>query len=100
MHFRNTAFALLSITSTILGSTLRGRYVLGYQPSDSMAQTPHPPSRNCGTTITPEQVEAAEAHFSANKIITPTASNRKAPPIDVYFHVIRSGTKLADGNIP
>jgi hypothetical protein len=61
-----------------------------------MAQTPHPLSRNCGTTITPEQVEAAEAHFSANKVITPAAS----APIDVYFHVIQSGTTLADGNIP
>lgn len=55
-------------------------------------------SRNCGTNITPEQVQAAEAHFLANKVTNLAAV--AAAPIDVYFHVIQSGTTLATGNVP
>ncbi|KIM43889.1 hypothetical protein M413DRAFT_17859 [Hebeloma cylindrosporum] len=77
MFFRNTALALLAITSAVLGSTPRGR--------------------TCGTTISQEQVDAAEAHFQANRVDNIQEEASRKAPIDLYFHVIQAGKRLVDG---
>lgn len=61
--------------------------------------TSHHSQRSCGTTISDEQVKAAEAHFKANKV-TPSGFAAFAPTINVHFHVVNAGTTLAQGNVP
>lgn len=46
--------------------------------------------RNCGTSITQEQLVAAEAHFAVHKV-EPKAK-AAAATINIYYHVINKGT--------
>jgi len=57
-------------------------------------------SRNhiCGTTITDEQITAAEAHFQENMVDVPPGFGQ--PVVNVYFHVISGSDALTDGNVP
>jgi len=59
---------------------------------------PLPESRNhiCGTTITDDEIAAAEAHFQENSI-TPGFG---APVVNVYFHVVAGNDSLSEGNVP
>ncbi|KAH9482433.1 Extracellular metalloprotease [Psilocybe cubensis] len=55
-------------------------------------------ARNCGTVISDAQVKIQEAHFKANAVAV--KANAVYPPIEVYFHVVSSGTSLSAGNVP
>ncbi|KAG9103887.1 hypothetical protein FRC06_007284 [Ceratobasidium sp. 370] len=59
----------------------------------------HTVSRACGSTPNDAFVAKAEAHFAAHKV-SAMAGSILAAPIQVYWHVIRAGTTLAQGNIP
>ncbi|QRV75730.1 extracellular metalloprotease [Ceratobasidium sp. AG-Ba] len=55
----------------------------------------------CASSPSDDIIAAAEAHFAANKISPKTdASAKFAATIQVYWHVIQSGTALTQGNIP
>lgn len=61
--------------------------------------------RACGTTISDEQIVAAEAHFQQNGIHAPKAKSDgdvtiAAASIPVAFHVISADSSLSGGNIP
>lgn len=58
--------------------------------------------RSCGTVHDPEQMRIAEAEFSSwlKARQDQGFANVTSGVIDVYFHVIRSGTSLSQGNIP
>lgn len=47
--------------------------------------------RACGTSLTPEQITAAEAHFAQHKV-SPKTSATQAATISVYFHVVYKST--------
>jgi hypothetical protein len=53
--------------------------------------------RQCGTSITPQEVAVAEKHFSDNKVPLRTDA---ATTISVYFHVVAKDKTLAGGNVP
>jgi len=55
-------------------------------------------SRNhiCGTTITDDEIAAAEAHFQENQV----APGFAAPVVNVYFHVVAGSTSLSNGYVP
>ncbi|CAE6459458.1 unnamed protein product [Rhizoctonia solani] len=59
----------------------------------------HTVARTCGNEPNTEFVAAAEAHFAANKISL-KAGSTFAATVQVYWHVIQSGTTLAQGNVP
>ncbi|TFY76396.1 hypothetical protein EWM64_g7617 [Hericium alpestre] len=56
--------------------------------------------RTCGTTISPEEIIAAEKHFNENKIDALTFDAAAAANVEVYFHVISEDTTQAGGNLP
>ncbi|KEP46576.1 extracellular metalloprotease [Rhizoctonia solani 123E] len=56
-------------------------------------------TRDC-SSLSPADIEAAEAHFEANKVLTTNANTESTAIIPVYWHVIRAGTALTQGNIP
>jgi hypothetical protein len=56
--------------------------------------------RTCGTSITDEQLAAAEADFQANLVPPPHSLAPTAATINIYFHVISKDATLAGGNIP
>ncbi|KAF5320864.1 hypothetical protein D9619_001030 [Psilocybe cf. subviscida] len=76
MFFRNTAIALLLATSSVFGT------------------------RTCGSTPSDADVKKAEAKFQQDKIDFLPAATAAAKVIDVYFHVVSSGTTLATGYVP
>lgn len=54
----------------------------------------HNVTRACGTTITAEQIVAAEAHFAQHKVqpAAVAAVSPNAGTISVYFHVVYKST--------
>ncbi|KAF8647805.1 hypothetical protein AX16_006537 [Volvariella volvacea WC 439] len=50
----------------------------------------------CGTYISDEEVAAAEAHFHEHQ----APASLMPATINVYFHVVSSGTTAATGNVP
>jgi hypothetical protein len=61
--------------------------------------------RLCGTDHRPEFIAAAERDFvnrraAQQKAGAPPVANATGGTINVYFHVIRSGTSASQGNIP
>ncbi|CAE7168134.1 unnamed protein product [Rhizoctonia solani] len=55
----------------------------------------------CASTPSAEEVAAAEAHFSSNKISAKLGPNAKfVASIPVYWHVIQSGSARSQGNVP
>jgi hypothetical protein len=81
--FSSIAISLLLGVSAVLGGPVNSTVPL---------------RRTCGTTITDEQLIAAEAHFAQHKV-TPSAQIAAAP-ISIYFHVVSQDSTLAGGNIP
>ncbi|KAJ3494317.1 hypothetical protein NLJ89_g10834 [Agrocybe chaxingu] len=53
--------------------------------------------RGCGTTITEEELAAAEAHFATHR---KEALMAKAAPITVHWNIIYRDTTVNDGYIP
>jgi len=59
------------------------------------------PRRRCGTEISDGDIKIAEAHFQQNQVsVAAVGMQRASTVIPVYWHVIRSGTTVAGGNIP
>ncbi|HEX8637600.1 MAG TPA: zinc metalloprotease, partial [Pyrinomonadaceae bacterium] len=59
--------------------------------------------RFCGADHDPDRVEAAENDFSArlkDKMFAPMSENATGGTITVYYHVIRQGTGIANGDVP
>ncbi|CAE6508343.1 unnamed protein product [Rhizoctonia solani] len=54
----------------------------------------------CSSTLSAEAIAAAEADFAAHKIQLKTNATAKAAAIPIYWHVIRAGNALTQGNIP
>jgi hypothetical protein len=54
----------------------------------------------CGTVISDEAVQAAEADFAANRVIPSGFVSAQAATISVYWHVISKDSTTAGGNIP
>lgn len=55
--------------------------------------------RACGTSISDEQLAAAEAHFAANKVV-PNTLRPFATTIPIYWHVISEDSTEDGGNVP
>ncbi|KAF7300081.1 Extracellular metalloprotease [Mycena kentingensis (nom. inval.)] len=55
--------------------------------------------RGCATYISPEKKSVMEADFASRRTALP-AKKAAAVTIPTYFHVVRSGTTVAGGNIP
>ncbi|KAG8734661.1 hypothetical protein FRC10_011543 [Ceratobasidium sp. 414] len=67
----------------------------------SVLAVPFSGSTFCGTTISADDIAAAEAHFTANKVSFKAKPRAEfAAKISVYWHVIQSGADLTQGNIP
>ncbi|KAF8642655.1 hypothetical protein AX16_009455 [Volvariella volvacea WC 439] len=64
--------------------------------STFVAAEPIVAGRNCGTSITDEEVVAVESHFQENQV----APGFAAPVVNVYFHVVAAGTSLSQGYVP
>ncbi|KEP46749.1 extracellular metalloprotease [Rhizoctonia solani 123E] len=56
-------------------------------------------TRGC-SSLSIADIDAAEAHFEANKVLTTNANTESTASIPVYWHVIQAGTALNQGNIP
>ncbi|KAL0949862.1 hypothetical protein HGRIS_009895 [Hohenbuehelia grisea] len=56
--------------------------------------------RACGTFISEERLISAEQHFRANKVQIAPGERPLAATVDIYFHVISSGSAVSQGNIP
>lgn len=59
--------------------------------------------RFCGADHDPHRVEAAENDFAArmkDKMFAPMTENATGGMINVYYHVIRKGTGIANGDVP
>jgi hypothetical protein len=56
--------------------------------------------RRCGSHLEPYQVEEMEAAFAVDRAATAGAIEATGGVIPVYFHVIRRGSGVANGDIP
>jgi hypothetical protein len=58
--------------------------------------------RTCGSTPSAAQIKLAEADFTEKKGLSVLSEGAtiQAATIQVYWHVIQSGTSRAQGNIP
>ena len=59
--------------------------------------------RFCGADHDPDRVEAAENDFAArvkDKMFAPMTENALGGQIEVYYHVIRRGTGISNGDVP
>ncbi|KAH6879357.1 metalloprotease [Coprinopsis sp. MPI-PUGE-AT-0042] len=58
--------------------------------------------RTCGSDLSAAQVKVAEADFQSKKglSILSEGASIQAATVDVYYHVIQSGTSRAQGNVP
>ncbi|KAJ7584588.1 metalloprotease [Mycena floridula] len=58
------------------------------------------PARKCGTFISDEDLIAAEAHFTANRVDNSAALVPLVATLKIYFHVVSKDSTLSGGNIP
>ncbi|KAG8705322.1 hypothetical protein FRC08_001721 [Ceratobasidium sp. 394] len=66
--------------------------------SIALAQEPATTPRGCGTLHIPEELEAAELHFTSNKLLV--ANSTAVPVVNVHWHVVQEGKAISQGNIP
>ncbi|TFK23133.1 metalloprotease [Coprinopsis marcescibilis] len=55
--------------------------------------------RTCGTHITDEQLQAAEAHFAAHRVAPSSGVSAQAVTVNVYFHVVSQDTSTSGGSV-
>jgi hypothetical protein len=56
--------------------------------------------RKCGTTLSSENIVAAEKHFAGHRVATNTSFAPAAATLNVYWHVISADDTVDGGNIP
>ena len=77
--------------------------LLSLSGASALAVSNNATARLCGTTPSAAEVAAFEAHFAAHKVAVPTRASTSAAAVatlNIYFHVIRSGAALNQGNVP
>jgi hypothetical protein len=81
--------------------------ILGASAVSGLSLAPLASPRGCGSHLATERVEAAEAHFSANKVVASSsmsfassAAKKAAGEVEVFFHVISKDNTTEGGNVP